>query len=384
MAILWRPRLVRWLFLICMGAGSLRAQDWVENLQVHGYAAQGLFFSSNNNYLGMKSSQGSLQWTDGAISVTNSVTDKLRVGIQLHMYQLGEFGGSNVGVDWASGDYRLNDRFGFRAGKIKTVFGLFNDSQDVEPVFLWILLPQSMYPIDNRSFMLSELGGEVYGELSLGEGHGKLKYRAQVGESYLDQQQGYTQQLAQYGLTFPNMPLGTTRGGDLRWETPIRGWTIGASAFVQDMDGTSPQGAIRISPFFSPGYYTQFDRAKWFFAGEYCRAPVNPILTVGTTTFQWPLDQRSWHVMGSYRISEKLQVGSYYSQYVNKATDTSLPESYSKDWVISGRYNFNHYFYGKLESHFLHGTGLGYYANTNPNGVKPNSRMLAAKLGFTF
>jgi hypothetical protein len=52
--------------------------------------------------------------------------------------------------------------------------------------------------------------------------------------------------------------------------------------------------------------------------------------------------------------------------------------------VIAGRYDFNQYFYGKLESHFLHGTALGYYTSVNPNGVNPDSNMLAARVGFTF
>jgi len=41
-------------------------------------------------------------------------------------------------------------------------------------------------------------------------------------------------------------------------------------------------------------------------------------------------------------------------------------------------------FYAKLEDHLLHGTGLGYYESTNPNGLKPNSNILAAKIGFSF
>ncbi len=42
------------------------------------------------------------------------MTDKLRIGIQLHMYQMGQFGGPNVRVDWASGDYKVSDYLGFR------------------------------------------------------------------------------------------------------------------------------------------------------------------------------------------------------------------------------------------------------------------------------
>jgi hypothetical protein len=96
------------------------------------------------------------------------------------------------------------------------------------------------------------------------------------------------------------------------------------------------------------------------------------------------LDERSWFAMGSYRLLKMLHVGSYYSHYVNKSFDTSQPANYSKDFVLSGRYDFNPYFYGKLEAHFLHGDGLGYYAFTNANGLQPNSSMLAAKIGFSF
>jgi hypothetical protein len=88
--------------------------------------------------------------------------------------------------------------------------------------------------------------------------------------------------------------------------------------------------------------------------------------------------------MGSYHVSERLQFGSYYSHYINTGGDTSLPSNYSKDWDLSGRWNFNDYFYAKLESHLLHGTALGYSTSTNPGGLKPRSNILAAKIGFSF
>src|ERR1700732_3733576 len=181
--------------LVCIFTGGLRAQD-LAGIEIHGFVTQGFLFSSHNNYLTMQSSSGSLAWTDGAISVTDSLTDNLRVGIQLHMYQLGELGVPNVQVDWASGDYRVNDRLGFRAGKVKTPLGLFNDSQDVYAIFLWILLPQSSSPVDNKSFYLSHVGGEAYGNLALGARAGNLRYRGYAGQAILDLTGGYLGQSA--------------------------------------------------------------------------------------------------------------------------------------------------------------------------------------------
>jgi hypothetical protein len=377
------PRPTILVLLVCMCATGLTAQD-LEDLQIHGFATQGFIFSSNNNYLTMQSSRGSLQWTEGAISVTDPVTDNLRVGIQLHMFQMGQFGGPNVLVDWASGDYKVNDHLGFRAGKIKVPLGLFNDSQDVDSLFLWILLPQTVYPIDNRDFNLAMLGGEVYGSMGLGERGGRVEYAAYKGESTLDANGGYVRQLAQAGMTFPSPPSGATFGGDLHWATPWRGFTVGSSANDYALDGTGPQGTFHLPPALLLAYYARWDKGKLHLAAEYWRTPFNFVVTMGGATIPFPEDARSWYPMASYSVTRKLQVGGYYSYYLDKVGNNSLPANYSKDKVVSARYNFNEYFYGKLEGHFLKGTGLGYYTSVNPNGLKPNSNMLLARIGFTF
>ncbi len=377
------PRRVFAALTLAVCAASVAAQD-LGNIQIHGFATQGFLFSSNNNYLTMQSSRGSLQWTEGAVSLTEPLGDNLRVGIQFHMYQIGQFGGPNVLVDWVSGDYKINDQLGFRAGKVKVPLGLYNDSQDVDSLFLWILLPQAQYPDDNRDFDLAVLGGEVYGSVGLGRRGGRMQYRGYTGENRLDAHGGYAQQIAQFGLTLPTPPGGRAYGGDVRWATPLRGLTVGGSAQSQALDGTGPTGSFHMPPALILGDYAEWTRGRLHVAGEYQRSPLLPVVTVGTTVVPVPLDQRAWYVMADFRVSRKVQAGSYYSHYVNKAEDTSMPTNYSKDWVISGRYNFNEYFYGKLEGHLLHGNGLGYYASDNPNGLRPKTAMVAARLGFTF
>jgi hypothetical protein len=371
------------VLLFPIGAAELWAQD-LGNLQLHGFATQGFLYSSNNNYLTMDSSRGSLQWTEGAISFTDPISDNLRIGAQMHMYQLGQFGGPVVRLDWASGDYKLNDQAGFRAGKVKIPFGLYNDSQDVDALFLWVLLPQCHYPDDNRDFDLALLGGEFYGSIGLGKRSGRLQYRGYMGENSLDAKGGYMEQLAEAGLTLPNPPSGQIYGGDIRWLTPLRGLTIGSSAQSQALDGSGPQGTFHMGADMVPDQYAEFTRGKLHIAAEYMRAPFKPVLTIGSLVIPAPFDQRSWYPMVDYRGAPKLHLGTYYSHSVNKVGDTSQPANFSKDWVISGRYDFNNYFYGKLETHFLHGNELGYYLIDNPNGLKPDSKMLAARVGFAF
>jgi len=373
------------LLFVCSMATPAFAQD-LSNIQIHGFATQGLLYSSNNNYFTTRSMNGSVQWTEGAISFNDSLTDKLRVGIQLHIYELGQLGGPQIDVDWVSGDYRVTRYLGFRAGKVKTRVGLFNDSQDVDAVHLWALLPESMYQTDNKSFLLSHYGFDVYGSVNLGETAGKFSYSGFAGYRDLDLHGGYINLLRQppLSLDFPSAPSGHIYGGDLRWQGPPKGLTLGMSALVSNLQGTASTGGIIAPSSLLLAYYGQYEKGKFYAAAEYRKNPITGTIPTRFFTVPFSLDTRAWYVMTSYRAMAKLQVGTYYSHYIDKSKDTTLPANYSKDWTISSRYDFNQYFYAKIEGHFVHGTGLNFYSVTNPDGYKTNSKLLAAKLGFDF
>jgi|SRR5579872_5067060 hypothetical protein len=391
-----RALLTLFLFLY---ASTMFAQE-LSNIQIHGFATQGFLYSSSNNYLSMNSSSGSLAWTDGVLSLSDQVSDNLRVGIQLHMSQLGEFGGPYPKVDWASGDYRLNDKARFSVGKVKTIAGLYNDTQDIDAVNLWALLPQGVYPIANESFNLAHYGADFYGEISQ-EQLGTLSYRGYAGYRTLDLDSGYVKAInlllpsiqQSFGLPsalITNAPSGKVFGGDVRWQTPLKGLLVGSSATAEDLQGTAGATSFRAARNLVTQQYAKFERGKFFAAFEIKRMPVGFSLTANTAqgpfTVPDPVDWHSWYVMTSYHVSEKFQAGTYYSHIVDAGggQDTSLSTNYSKDWAITGRYDFNSHFYAKLEEHFEHGTDVGFYSDTNPNGLKPRSNILAARVGLTF
>ena len=63
-------------------------------------------------------------------------------------------------LDWAEIDCHFRDWLGVRAGKIETLLGLFNDSQDQEFLYTWALLPQGVYPLDLRELTNANTGGD--------------------------------------------------------------------------------------------------------------------------------------------------------------------------------------------------------------------------------
>ena len=128
------------LLVSCLVPALLHAQVSVtvggREVQIHGYLSEGAAASTDNNYLRMNTSQGSL-FTEAGLNVSSQISDKFRVGAQVYDRYIGELGKGRVYLDWAFADYHLKDWIGFRAGKIKTPLGLYNDTQDQEFLHTW-------------------------------------------------------------------------------------------------------------------------------------------------------------------------------------------------------------------------------------------------------
>jgi hypothetical protein len=118
-----------------------------------------------------------------------------------------------------------------RFGKVKTPSGLFNEIQDIDPSYMWSLLPQGIYPITSHNGILTHYGGVAYGTLKLGQNLGKLEYRGWGGERVLASNDGYFVSSHSAGTTFPSGMSWAIYGGALRWRTPLAGLMVGASNF---------------------------------------------------------------------------------------------------------------------------------------------------------
>ena len=89
--------------------------------------------------------------------------------------------------------------------------------------------------------------------------------------------------------------------------------------------------------------------------------------------------------MAAYHLTDKLQVGSYYTRLWNAPLPSQAPPTdYFHEWVASSRYDINSNFYAKIEGHYIDGNGIGYYGFDNPNGLKPKTGVLVGNVGFTF
>src|ERR1700733_10715371 len=272
----WR---VARLCLCCfiLSAFLLRAQDFKiegREIQIHGFVSQGFIYTDQNNWLTMHTSQGSGAFTDFGANVSTQLTDKLRVGAQVYDRNLGNLGEWHPSVDWALGDYELKPWFGIRGGKVKTVLGLYNDTQDLDFLHTFALLPQSVYPTDLREESIAHLGGDIYGKVALRHRLGTLSYTAYIGHRSDSIDSGYPYLLSQPGIGIHFTRYGGLQyGADLRWNTPLRGLLVGVSRLDEDISG---QGT-RANSFATGGVptpYSESSKADWTnqFYGEYVRS----------------------------------------------------------------------------------------------------------------
>jgi hypothetical protein len=367
--------------------GSAQSLDDL-NIQIHGYATQGFLYTTNNNILTTRSSDGSPAWTEAVVNISSQPIPKLRVAVQGRYFLLGNYGNA-ITLDYAAADYKVDDRFGVRFGKVKTPSGLFNEIQDIDPSYLWSLLPQGIYPIGSRNSFLSHYGGVVYGTLKLGQSIGKLEYRGYGGVRVLGGNDGKFLSQVETGTTLPNGESGVIYGGTLHWITPLPGLMIGASntktnQLSAQIAKGSLAGTLVLPALNTPDVFARYEKNRIIVSGEWNRTPIKPTTQLtGIPPIHIHSDQRAWFGMASYRLTDKLTAGVYDSQVVDHQAKLG-PARHSLDWTFSGRYDFNQFLYAKAEEHFIDGTSEDYDTALNPSGLKPTTKLTILKVGVSF
>src|SRR5712671_6813365 len=152
-------------------AAELGLPGQLPSLDVHGFISQGFLLTSANDYLA-DTSRGSFEFSEVGLNLTLPATDRLTLGVQIFSRKLGPLGDYRATLDWYYLDYHWRDWLGIRAGRVKLPFGLYNDSSDVDSARTAVLLPQSVYPAENRDFLLAQTGVELYGYTGLGRAGG--------------------------------------------------------------------------------------------------------------------------------------------------------------------------------------------------------------------
>ncbi len=336
-------------------ASESDAGDAHDSFQVHGFVSQGFILTLHNDYIVDDSTDGSFEFSEVGINFTQPLTSTLRTGVQIFANIFGPSGDYKAAFDWFYLDYRWQDWMGFRAGRLKIPYGLYNEIQDIDSARVPVLLPQSVYPSQGREMLFAQTGFEVYG-FARSEPIGTVEYNLWGGTIFMDAE----------SLVPPGSPIDLdirvpfAAGGRLLWETPLDGLRMAGSAQIVHLDTTAfvPQ----IQPIL-----IENRSLLWVGSVEYAEGAA--ALTAEYS--RWYADQHSnnavispaienvserAYVMAGYRLTPRLQPSVYYSLFFPDIENREGKENVQHDAAATLRFDINPHWLVKAEGHYMVGT----------------------------
>jgi hypothetical protein len=200
-------------------------------------------------------------------------------------------------------------------------------------------------------------------------------------------------------------------GGDLRWNTPVAGLIVGSSVHLNKFRanqtvsyyGQNLTLGSRVNPERIVAAYADYTHGNWHFSAE-GRTDHHIYLTTIAPAIFGPGESATdegftaWYVTAAYRISKRLEVGTYRSQYEcspSPSLDPTQPtvvdpnSKHIYDQTVTARIDLTKFWNVKLEGHFIQGYGnnyaaRGFYPANNPGGLQPNTNLLSVRTGWNF
>ena len=367
------------LVLAAAPALAQEGEPGARPIEFHGFASQGFILTLKNDYLAENSTDGSFEFSEVGFNFTKELTETLSTGGQLFAQDLGRSGNFKPQIDWFYLDFRPDDWLGFRAGRVKIPYGLYNEIQDVDSARVPVLLPQSVYPLQAREILFSVTGAEVYGFLRM-RGFGALDYRLYGGTIFLDSD-ALTPPGAGFELDFNVRYVG---GGRLFWETPLEGLRVGSSYERVRLDTTA------FVPGLAPPLVIETRSWLWVASVEYVTGDLLLSAEYGRGKAMqhsnYPelspaldeMDERAY-VMVSQRLATWFQPGAYASLFFPNVENREGRENRQLDVALTLRFDVNPFWLVKAEGHFMYGTaGLVNPLRINPPDITSANQYWAA------
>lgn len=323
------------------------------DLAWHGFMSQGFIKSTSNNFLG-NSQAGSFNLTEAGLNVRKTLSDRVDLGAQLFARKFGPTENFNAKFDWFYANYQHSNWIKFKAGRIKIPFGLYNEMSDIDAARVPILLPQALYPSQNRNYLLAQNGGQLSGFGSLGK-YGSLGYHLYGGSINLDLPSITSTTLVVTQIDVPHIV-----GGRILWETPIEGFKTAFTAqklslkFNANQNDVPVKGELPVSQIVGSLEYTY--RRKLTLSSEYARQYVEFTTPSAAAFPQTKTISERYYLMANYQLSDVIAPGIYYSRLNANVSKRSGRQNRQGDLAAYIRYDFTSNWLIKFEAHLMDGT----------------------------
>ena len=417
------------IILVVMGITTLFGIDMGNALSVHGFVSQGYIYSSGNDYLVPDSKNGSSEINEAGITFSTHLSSKLSLGMQFLSRDFGDAGNNTTKLDWAFADYHYKDWLGFRFGKIKTPMGLYNEIRDIDFLRPTVYLSQSIYDEQYRSFLVAFQGGDIYGNVPLGNA-GDMDYNAFIGNMNFDQSDiplkiykkvanSFLYQLTgdiNASVNSVNLRVNDFYGGTVFWNTPISSLRLGGSYYKINAKLTTPRVNLQTPDGTVLPLILEADMKiphRYLGSLEYIVGPFTLASEYGEQTNQisvvnnnigkiFDRKDRMFYTNLTYQFMEKMSATASYSssELVNEKsllavgqpiTDiTDMIPDWQKhryDYGLTLKYDISFNWSIKAEAHSVDGVFLSsseILENVPENDLSKNWNYYLAKISFNF
>jgi len=373
-----------------------RAVNWGDEIQIHGFATQDFFHTSDNNVYGQSDDGISPGLTEIGLNILYQPFDRLTLSAQGLYRRAGKVDGGIVRLDYGVADLNIfnteNGQIGIRGGRIKIPFGLYNETRDVAFTNPTIILPQGIYFDRSRSLLVSADGGAMYADYNTE--YGDFAFKFNVGMPLGDNEEIRSTILGpQANGEFEASPAFATQlsyalnGGEYVFAVSYMNLELNYQPAVND---NISAGRTFIRPLL---FSAQYNGEKVGLTAEYLYR-WNDYQDYSTSP-DFKFVTESWYVQGSYRFLPWLQGIVRYDSFVSdmddkggqKAVANGLPNHlmFAKDWMAGLRWDINSYWMLRFEYHRVHGTAwLAQADNQDRSKTKQDWDLYALQLSFRF
>lgn len=398
--------------LATLATGAIASEDnsLLTDVDFHGFISQGIVYTTDNRLFG-NSDDVSLDFHDIAVGAHWRPLDRLQLSGQLLYRQAGGTSRDHLFVDYAMLDIlayqTLTTQVGFRLGRIKNIWGFYNDTRDIASARPSVLMPESVYLDKWRDVYHTNDAFSLYWSSYLGEL--LISFDIQSGSPALSDQSESEITYAPLAGTIDDMEMDLARilveafGGKLR---------VAHSWMHADWEYTPNPGSVQIA--ILPGLTVEVPRygyagdmaidmrawslevnlGNWQFTTEHMYAyyKMDGILFPGTIAKE---DFSGYYYSLGYQFTPQLRAfvrSDHFYPYANDkkgrepASLTGLPSHtfYAHDTTVGVQYDINEHWFIAAEVHQVKGAAWLSSAENDLMDTRKKWRMFVGQISYKF